>query len=313
MPGMRLELDVVGPKPVLFGLLAATAAFAGTLVLAVAGQAVGALAGGCGWIGLSTPVDRQVWALVNQPTLDFASQPGSLGYWAGSSLAALALALGALPLLPRRRTLAAELVVVHAAWAATVVGLAWLPLVDRSDGHLWRWLELWDLPTPLAWLVPAMAIPAAVPPVLRLLALLRISHHHASRVLRLAAVFVHLVLPAIGWLAVAAAVRGAPLAAPSIAVGVVATVALTTAWYGYPPAFAHRLERLTAASWIRIAVSAALLAATVVVAGRPLVGDRRAGVLWGRAGATNNIRPWIGIIDPGPLRPAGEPIPVPEP
>lgn len=307
MPQMRLQLDVMGPKAVLFGLLAATAAFPGILALAVFGQALGALAGGCGWIGLSTPIDHQVWALVNQPSLHFASQLRSLGYWAGSSVAALALALGAVPLLPRARTLAAELVLVHAAWAATVVGLAWLPLVDRSDGHLSRWLELWDLPVPLAWLVPAMSIPAAVPPVLRLLALVRISRHHSSRGFRLAAVIVQLGLPAAAWVALATAVHGAPQGPPAIAVGVVVTVALTTAWFGYPPAFAHRLEGLTAASWIRLTVAATLLVATVAVAGRPLAGDRRAGLLWGRASATNNIRPWIEVIDLGRTGLRGEP------
>ena len=55
-------------KGLLYGLLAAVAAFPGALLVAVAGQGIGALLGGCGWIGVSTPVDRQVWALVNQPT-----------------------------------------------------------------------------------------------------------------------------------------------------------------------------------------------------------------------------------------------------
>jgi len=76
MPWMRREIDVMDAKGLLYGLLAAVAAFPGALLVAVAGQGIGALLGGCGWIGVSTPLDRQVWALVNQPTL------ASRGPWA---------------------------------------------------------------------------------------------------------------------------------------------------------------------------------------------------------------------------------------
>lgn len=298
---MQAELDVLRPKPVLFGLLAAVAALAAAPVLGVIGQGIGALLGGCGWIGVSTPIDRQVWALVNQPTVHFASQARSLGYWSGSTLVLLVVAMAAVPLLPRPRTLAAELATLHVAWAAAVVGLAWLPLVDLEDGHLWRWLELWDLPRALAWAVPALAIPAAVPPTLRLLALLRLSRHHAGRVPRLVVVLVHLAVPAIAWVAVATWAHGAPLVEPTAAVGGALMVTLTVAWFGYPPPFVQRLQRLSAASWLRIALAAAVLAAATFVSGRPLPADRRAGVLWGRPGATNNIRPWIAASELGEL------------
>jgi hypothetical protein len=297
MPRMQPELDVLRPKSVLFGLVAAGAALAGAPLLAVVGQGVGALLGGCGWIGISTPIDRQVWALVNQPTVAFASQARSLGYWSGSTLILLAVALAAVSLLPRPRTLAAELVLLQAAWAATVVGLAWLPLVDLRDGHLWRWLELWQLPSTLAWAAPALAIPAAVSPTLRLLALLRMSRHHAGRALRLAAVLVHLGLPAGAWAAVATAAHGAPLVEPTVAVGAVVMVGLTVAWFGYPPPFVHRLEGLSAGSWLRLALAAAVLAGTTFVAGRPLPADCRAGLLWAGPRATNNIRPWIAATE----------------
>jgi hypothetical protein len=309
MPRMRPELDVLAPKVVLFGLVAAVAAFAGTLLLAAVGQAVGALLGGCAWIGLSTPVDRQVWALVNQPALHFATQTRSLGYWTGSYLLPLAVALAAVPLLPRPRTIASELAVLHAAWAATVVGIAWLPLIDPADGHLWRWLDLWDLPSGLAWVAPALAIPAAVPATLRLLALLRVSRHHAGRLLRLAAVMVHLGLPAIAWVALAAWARGAPPVPSAIGVGTVLMVGLSVAWFGYPPPFVERLQRLRAASWVRLVAAAAALVAVVLLSGRPLPADRRGGLLWSRPTATNNVRPWIEPISLGALAdlPSGSP------
>jgi hypothetical protein len=290
---MRREVDVMAAKGLLCGLLAAAAAFPGALLLAVAGQGLGALAGGCGWIGLSTAVDRQVWALVNQPTLHFATQLASLGYWLGSLVLPLAVAFAAVPLLPRPRSLAAELIVVHAAWACAVVGLAWLPLLDPEDGHLVRWLELWHLPAPLVWLAPALAIPAALPPTLRLLALLRIGRPDTGRALRLLTVMLHLALPAAAWVAAVTALLGEPPVPSALAAGAVVVVALSTAWFGYPPAFVHRLRPLALSSWLLLALLAAAVAGAVLLAGHPLPEGRRAGLLWGRPGASNNIRPWI--------------------
>jgi len=293
---MRREVDVMDAKGMLFGLLAALAAFPGALLLAVVGQGIGALAGGCGWIGISTAVDRQVWALVNQPTLHFATQLRSLGYWSGSTLLPLLVALAAIPLLPRARSLAAELVVLQAAWACAVVGLAWLPLLDPEDGHLARWLELWGLPAPLVFVAPALAIPAVLPPTLRLLALLRISRANTGRSLRLAAVAVHLVLPAAAWVAAMTFLLGAPPAPPALAAGAAMMVALSTAWFGYPPAFVQRLRGLALGSWLRMAAVAAAAVAIVWLAGRPLSEGRHAGLLWARPAASNNIRPWIDAV-----------------
>ena len=296
MPGMRREVDVMAVGGLLYALLAAAAAFPGALLLAAAGQGIGALTGGCGWIGISTAVDRQVWALVNQPTLHFATQLESLGYWTGSLALPLLIAIAAIPLLPRPRSLAAELILLHTAWACAVVGLAWLPLLDPQDGHVVRWLELWRLPAPLLFLAPALAIPAALPPTLRLLALLRISRPNTGRALRLGTVMLHLALPAAAWVAAATALLGTPPASSALAVGAAVVVALSTAWFGYPPAFVHRLRPLGLGSWLLLA---ALLASTVTIvwlAGRPMPGERRAGLLWAQPTAANNIRPWIDAV-----------------
>jgi len=296
MPGMRREVDVMAAKGLLYGLLAAAAAFPGTLLLAVAGQGIGALAGGCGWIGISTALDRQVWALVNQPILDFATELESLGYWLGSVVLPLLVAFAAIPLLPRARSLAAELIVVQLTWACAVIGLAWLPLLDPLDGHLVRWVELWRLPAPLLFLAPALAIPAAVPPTLRLLGLLRIGRPNTGRALRLATVMLHLALPAAAWVAAATALLGALPPPSALAAGAAVVVALSTAWFGYPPAFVHRLRPLSLGSWLLLAALAAAAVAIVWLAGRPLPEGRRAGLLWAQPTASNNIRPWIDAV-----------------
>jgi hypothetical protein len=298
MPAVHREVDVMAVKGLLYGLLAALVAFPGALLLAVAGQGLGALAGGCGWIGISTAVGRQVWALVNQPNLAFATELRSLGYWTGAALLPLLVALAAIPWLPRARSLAAELAVLQAAWACAVVGLAWLPLLDLEDGHLARWLELWRLPAPLLWAAPALAIPAVLPATLRLLALLRISRTSTGRALRLAAVACHLVLPAAAWVAAMVFLLRVPLSPPVLATGAAVVVALSTAWFGYPPAFVQRLRGLTTGSFVRLAAAAAVVATIVWLAGRPLPEGRRAGLLWARPAASNNIRPWI---DAAPL------------
>ncbi len=283
----------MAPKNLFFALLVATAAYPGALLLAAAGQGLGALVGGCTWIGISTPLDRQVWALVNQPSLHFSSLPTAAGYWAGSSLLPLMVALGAIGLLPRARKLGAELAILHAAWAATVVGLAWLPLLDRSDGHLSRWLELWRLPSALVFVVPALALAAAALPALRLLSLLRMVRQSCGRGLRLATVAVHLVIPAAIWFGAATLVRGAAAPWSTAAVAAAVLVALAVAWKGYPPPFVHHLEGLVGASWVRVAVTAGVLATLALAAGRPLADGHRAGLLWAQPGTTNNVRPWI--------------------
>jgi hypothetical protein len=239
------------------------------------------------------PVDQQVWALVNQPALNFSSQPRSLGYWLGSIALPLFVSLTAVRLWPKSRTLGCQLWTVHLAWANATVALAWLPLLDRADGHVARWLALHQLPSVLLWLAPILSAVAAFPATLRLLALTRVARPHTGRWLRLAMVALHLGVPCSIWAGLAWAVSGRPPIVPAVAMMAPLAIAASVAWFGYPTPFPHRLDPLSRTSWLRVAACAVIILGLLLAAGRPLAGDLRAGLLWGEPRAYNNIRPWI--------------------
>jgi len=294
---MLRNLDVAAPSGILFGWLAAVFGFTTGLLAAVGGQGLGAVLGGCGWIGVSTPLGRQVWALVNQPALNFASEPRAAGYWLGSLLLPLFAGVAVLHLIPRARTVAAELIAVHVAWGAAAVGVAWLPLLDSADGHLARFLELFDLPSLLVWAAPSMAAIAAFPPVLRLLSVARVARRHAGRGTRLMVVALHLGTPCVAWALLVTMLCGAPPLAPIVALLAPLLVACAVAWFGYPPAYVHRLQEIETASWLRLLCSALVVVVLVWIAGRPLGQDTWAGVLWGTPSASNNVRPWVATTE----------------
>jgi len=263
------------------------------LLFAVGGQALGSMIGGCSWIGVSTPIHLQPWALVNQPTLAFSSRPEALGYWLGSLLVPLVIALATIPLAPRPRTLAAELLTVQIAWGATTIGLAWLPLIDLEDGHLGRWLQLTNRPVELVWVVVLVAAAAAVSPTFRLLALVRSVRPHAGRRLRLGAVALHFGVPVGTWVIAAWCFLGGPPIAAIVALVVPLAIGLAIAFAGYPAPYPHRLAGLGMPSAARLVMTAVVLGALLWLAGRPLAGGRCAGLLWKEPGSFNNIRPWI--------------------
>ena len=281
---MALPHDLWEPRALFAGWLAATAALAFQPLLAALGQALGAVAGGCAWIGVSLPVDRPVWALVNQPTLAFAASWDAVGYWLGSLL---------LPLMPRARTFAAEVVTLQLAWGAAVLGLAWMPMIDPDQGHLARFLILHRWPPALLWLAPATAAVLTPLIVLRLLAVARQGRGHLGRLMRMALVAAYLGLPAVAAGVVSTVIRGTAPVAAALAAGAVLAVAMAVAWIGYPPALVRDLARVTAGSQLRLVAAAGLLLAVLVVAGRPLPDGDRSGLLWSSPTGLNNIRPWI--------------------
>jgi len=298
---MRTETQATAVSAVAVSWLAAVAAQGSALVLAAVGQGLGALAGGCGWIGVTTPLDRQVWALVNQPVLNFSSLPGASGYWLGSIVLPMTTALFLLTLRPKKPTLAGQLALVQTVWWATLIAGTWLPLLDPADGHLARWLLLHDLAPPLIWAAPAAAAVLAALTSFRVLELARSSRSDLGRTARVATVVVHLVLPVLGWLGVVRIVGGAPpwrsvlgLAAPVAAV-------VVFAWLRYPSPYPRPLQGPSPRAVAALVTAVALAACMIWLAGRPLADGQVSGVLWGEAGSFNNIRAWIEPWSPTDL------------
>ncbi len=293
MPRVYRTTDPLAAPAVLTSWIWAVAAVTIVLVATTLGQAFGALLGGCGWIGVSIPLHRPVWALVDQPTLDFARRTAAVGYWFGAVGTAAVIGGLALAVVPRPRTVAAELAMVQTAWSAAVVGLAWMPLLDLEDGHPVRWLTLHSLPREVLVVAPVAAAAVAVIPTLRLLAVARAGRTHLGRGTRLGVVVVHLLLPAGAALAVASVFAPRLPAVALIGASGPAAAALSVAWFGFPPAHPWALEPPTAASILRAACVAILGLAVVWMTGRPTADGGAAGVVWRTPTARNNIRPWI--------------------
>ena len=290
---MQTEPRINAPSVVAISWTAAIAAFPLALVLAVLGQGLGALVGGCQWIGASLPLDRQVWALVNQPVLNFASLPSAGGYWLGSLMVPLIVAALVIPLFLRSNSMIVEVSVIQLAWGAAVVAVAWLPLLDQGDGHLARWLDLHDLPPTLVWLAPALAAGAGLLPTLRLLELARRRQKDTSRTYRVILVGFHLVAPVVVWVGLVSLIRSAVPLEATLAIAAPVCAAIVLAWLRYPAPYVRRLERPTVSGVVALVICAAVAMILVWITGRPLPDDASAGILWGQPQAYNNIRPWI--------------------
>ena len=299
MTSMQPGDDPIRLRGLLASWMAAVCGHVAGLLLAVLGQALGAVLGGCQWIGMSLPAHRQVWALVNEPAPHFAAQPAATGYWLGSVILPLLVALTAVPLLPRARSVTAELATLQLAWGAAVVGGAWLPLVEPSSSHLVSWLGFRRLPDVLVLVAPAVAVVAVVAPTLRLLAVARNRRRETRRLERVAIVLIHLVGPSAAWVGAGTVLGGGVPAGAAMAVLVTAAVSLPVAWIGYPPALVHRVEGIRGRRVLWLAALAFVLAGLVWATGRPLAGGRVAGILWRSPDAYDNIRSWIEPADLG--------------
>jgi hypothetical protein len=296
MPTMETEPGTTEPSVIAISWLAAVASIPVALMGAACGQGFGAVVGGCHWIGVALPLDRQVWALVNQPVLNFASLPGAGGYWLGSTAFPLLVAATVVHFMPRSRSLIGELISVQLAWAMSAIALAWLPLLDTSDGHVVRFLSLRGQPASLVWLAPFAGACAAILPTLRLLELTRRRRPDVSRRHRLWVVTIHLGPPAALWFGSASVVRGEIPLPPTIALAALFVSTLLFAWLWYPKPYVHPLELPTGKATTALAIAAAVLVSFVWMTGRPLANGQRAGLLWGQAHSFNNIRPWINPI-----------------
>jgi len=295
---MRTEPGMGAPSLIFVSWLAAAGAFPFALVTAAGGQGLGALVGGCSWIGISLPMDHQPWALVNQPVLNYASQPAAIGYWWGSWLVPMLFAVALGMLRPRSRSWTVELVTVQAAWAVVVVAGAWLPLLDADGGHIVRWLALNRLPAAAVWAAPLAAAAVGLVPAIQLLELARRQRSDLGRARRTALVTIHLAVPAVLWVGVTAAVAGGLSVRAVTGLGVPVAAVVALAWLRFPSPHVRRLQPPTARGVAALAVGVGLVIAVVWLTGRPLADGRSAGLLWGKPSAFNNIRTWI---DPLPV------------
>ena len=300
---METEPKIGSPVVVCLSWAVAIAAFPLALVVAAVGQGLGAMAGGCQWIGLSLPLGRQAWALVNQPVMNFSSLPSASGYWLGSLILPLIIASGIIPLLPRARSMLAELSVVHIAWSTALVAGAWLPLIDSDDGHFVRWLSHQDWPQEGVWAGPVLASIIALVPTIRLLEMARRRQTSARSIARFGIVAIHLGFPLVAWVVLTTLVRGSLPVAATVGAALPLVTSLTVAWMRYPAPYVRPLEPTTPSRFAGVLVAAALIAVFVWFAGRPLPEGRSAGLLWGTPQAFNNIRPWI---EPWSANPGGQ-------
>ena len=293
MPPMETEPGTASTSVIAISWLGASAALPFALIGGAFGQGLGALIGGCHWIGVTLPLDRQIWALVNQPVLNFSSLPRAGGYWLGSILLPLVVAVTIIGFLPRARSLVTQLSCIQVAWAMSLVAVAVVPVLDSEDGHLARFLALHGWPTALVWLSPVFAAGAALLPTLRLLQLARRRRPDIRRSYRLLVVAVHLGVPAVGWLGLVSLVHGSVLMPAIIAAAVPLIACFAFAWFRYPAPYVRPLELPKAGEIVGLALAAGIFAASVWVAGRPLADGQSAGILWGTAQSSNNVRVWI--------------------
>lgn len=290
---MQNDIEATAVSAVAVSWLAVVAALGSVLVLAVVGQGIGAVVGGCGWIGATVPLDRQVWALVNQPVLNYSSLPAAGGYWLGSTALPFLAALLLLSLRPRKPGLIGQFAVVQTVWWIAVIAGVWLPLLDPVDGHLSRWLLLHRLDPAWVWTAPAVGTVFAVLASLRLLEIARRPRADMGRRQRVAVVFVHLVIPVLAWSYLVYLVGGPPpwRAVAGLALPLIAVVVF--GWFRFPPPFPRPLQAPSQPTVIALCSGAALSAAVLWAAGRPVPEGRSSGILWGAPESSNNMRPWI--------------------
>ncbi len=290
---MHRDLSILTPHNVLISWLFAAFTMPLTLVIAAAGQGIGAWFGGCSWIGITLPLGRPVWALVNEPSIHFASLGAADGYWLGSLALPLLLALLAPGSIPRARRIGSELLMIQLAWAAALIGLGWLPFLDPSDSHLVHWLDFHRLSPTWIWAAPAIAAVTALLATRRLVDLLRSASPHAGPVARLITAILHLWLPAVGWVLLNGIVAGPAPRRALLAATIPCAAAAAAAIFAHPPGHHHRLEPVSTTTWLGALATVLVTGVLVWCAGRPLPHQHNAGILWGRPLATNNIRSWV--------------------
>ncbi len=290
-------MDPLAPQNLLASWLAALAALPLAVVTGALGQGLGAVAGHCTWIGLTLPLHRQPWALVNEPTLNFASTSAATGYWLGALVLPAILAVAIVSFLPRSKTVWAEVAAVQTAFGMAVGGLGWLPLLDPVDGHLARWLDLQDLPSFLLAVPPIIGSAAALPAVLRMLAFDRAAHRSSGVFRRMAVTLLCFLPPTALWIGLGSAAAGHLPALPAAGAALpLVTALLASAVFTVEP-WVLPLEPNRLGTVVLLVVTAVVLGGLLYVGGRPLSRNRASGILWARPNAFNNVRPWVVPVE----------------
>jgi len=292
---MPFETRVTTLQTVGVSWLASVAALGAAVILSVTGQGLGALAGGCEWIGAAVPLHRQVWALVNQPVLNFSSLPIAGGYWLGSMALPLLAAVLLVSLRPRRPGLVGRIATVQSVWWIAIFSGIWMPLLDPADGHLSKWLLLHHLQPAWVWVVPAMAVVFVVVATVLMLEAARSFRSNLGPGRRLALVSVHQILPVAVWLYLVTRVGGLPPSRPLLGLAVAATAAVVVGCFHQPSPLPREMVGPSRGAVVALGVGALLSVGLLWVGGQPLAEGRARGLVWGTPESFNNIRPWIEV------------------
>ncbi|HPW55251.1 MAG: hypothetical protein KA072_01425 [Thermoanaerobaculaceae bacterium] len=302
MPASPLSLRVV-----LLSLGVALIVWPLVWFLLAAAQGVGTTLAGGDFIGVSLPLGRYPWALVNQPEINFAStRAGLWGYWLPSAMLAVVVAVCLPVFAPGSRRWGGELALLHVALASAVLGLGWAPALGCLDGPALGLERFFHVPS-LVY-VGGCALVGACGTSLTMIRLAGGLWHHSSPVTRrrrVSVVLLHGLLPLGFWLALTILLGWRPGPLPLAGVGTVLFGALGTLFQRVPRA---ELQRRDPPSTVRILLLWPFACAVLVLAawtGAPQSGAQR-GYLWGKPLASNNIRPeWRitplrqGLVRPG--------------
>ncbi len=290
---MDHRIDILRPRCILFSWLCAAASFSAALVIAAFGQGLGGIIGGCEWIGMSVPLNRQVWALMNQPSINFADTAAAHGYWLGSLIVPFVIVVVLMFGVRRARSVAYEILAVQLSWALIILCLAWPIALAPAESHLGKWLHFNGISMHFAWAMPSLAVLLGLLPTLRLLMVLRQWRRHASALVRVITLLIHLAIPTAGWLTLSFYLDPAVNMIAIVVLAFILFVALIVAWFRYPEQPYRPLDAISFLNLVVVVFGTGLLFFVLWFAGRPLEDQASSGLLWGQRSTTNNIRPWI--------------------
>lgn len=252
-------------------------------------QGLGTWAVGGSFIGLSVPSWTQPWALVNEPSVGFAATRTALwAYWLAPFLVAAFLVFFSLQV-PVGPSLLRHLFLVHLAWGASFLGLAWLAGLGLEDGLVSGFARFFHVNPKLALGgLLALAVVGTRFPAVTLASYLWHLPHGPTSGRRLLLGLCHF-LPAPALWTCLAVLQAPRVPMTSVTLGAVTALsALLWLMIAKPPHPRRQRELLRAAPLLTWAL-VFLFAAPSFFAFSPWKG-RPLGFLWGKEGLTSNVR-----------------------